>query len=77
MGATPGGAGTILAQAAWLPVLRTLGTRPWFGGRLTVSGASKVFDADGKLIDEKIRQQLTSFMAGFAKFAAEGIATDR
>jgi len=77
MGATPGGAGTILAQAAWLPVLRTLGTRPWFGGRLIVSGAGKVFDADGKLIDEKIRQQVTSFMAGFAKFAAEGIATDR
>src|SRR5262245_55206559 len=26
MGATPGAGGTILAQAAWLPVLRTLGT---------------------------------------------------
>jgi len=37
MGASPGGFGTILAQAAWLPVLRTLGTRPWFGGRLMVS----------------------------------------
>ena len=33
MGATPGRGGTILAQAAWLPVLRTLGTRPWFGPR--------------------------------------------
>src|SRR5215211_3945324 len=31
MGATPGPGGTILAQAAWLPVLRTLGTLPWFG----------------------------------------------
>ncbi len=71
MGATPGGAGTILAQNAWLPVLRTLGTRPWFGGRLIVSGASKVFDSDGKLIDEKIRKQLTDFMAGFARFVAE------
>src|SRR3977135_1947792 len=28
IGASPGGFGTILSQAAWLPVLRTLGTRP-------------------------------------------------
>src|SRR5436190_9081472 len=27
IGATPGRGGTILAQAAWLPILRTLGTR--------------------------------------------------
>src|SRR5437763_14292960 len=46
MGATPGQGGTILSQAAWLPVLATLGTSPWFGGRLRVSGAGKVFDAD-------------------------------
>lgn len=68
MGATPGRGGTILAQAAWLPVLRTLGTRPWFGPRLTVSGASKVFDASGALIDDQIRTQLRDFMAGFARF---------
>ena len=42
MGASPGGFGTILSQNAWLPVLRTLGMQPWFGGRLMVSrGASK------------------------------------
>ena len=28
LGASPGGFGTILSQAAWLPVLRTLGTEP-------------------------------------------------
>lgn len=28
IGASPGGFGTILSQNAWLPVLRTLGTRP-------------------------------------------------
>jgi len=33
IGASPGGFGTILSQEAWLPVLRTLGTKPWFGGR--------------------------------------------
>src|SRR5204863_199471 len=42
MGATPGKGGTALAQTAWLPVLRTLGTRPWWGSRLMVSGAAKV-----------------------------------
>src|SRR6266581_6752143 len=31
MGATPGPGGTMLAQAAWLPVLRTLGTELWSG----------------------------------------------
>ena len=68
IGATPGRGGTILAQAAWLPVLRTLGTNPWFGGRLMVSSAGKVFDANGALIDEAIRTQLQTFMAGYAAF---------
>jgi chromate reductase, NAD(P)H dehydrogenase (quinone) len=58
IGASPGGFGTILAQNAWLPVLRTLGTRPWFGGRMQVSRAGNVFDAAGELTDEAIRAQL-------------------
>jgi NAD(P)H-dependent FMN reductase len=70
MGATPGRGGTTLAQAAWLPVLRTLGTRPWFGKQLHVSGASKVFDAEGRLVDDKVRELLTELLAGFAAFAA-------
>jgi chromate reductase len=68
MGATPGGAGTRLSQAAWLPVLRTLGTRAFFGKQLYVSGASTVFDAEGRLVDEKIAKLLAGFMAGFAAF---------
>ena len=68
MGATPGPGGTILAQSVWLPVLRTLGTRPWFGARLLLSGAGKVFDAAGNLVDEHVRSQLKSFMAGFEQF---------
>lgn len=72
MGATPGRGGTILAQAAWLPVLRTLGTRPFFGGRLVVSGAGKVFDASGMLIDESVRLQLQKFMIGYAAFIENG-----
>ena len=71
IGASPGGFGTILAQNAWLPVLRTLGTRPWYGGRLMVSRASGVFDAQGELVDDKVRAQLRDFLAGFARFVAE------
>lgn len=70
MGATPGRGGTMLSQAAWLPVLRALGVRLWAGPRLFVSGAGKVFDAEGRLVDEQVKQQLEGFMAGFAEFAA-------
>ncbi len=66
IGASPGGFGTILAQNAWLPVLRTLGTRPWFGGRLMVSRAGGVFDGSGNLTDDALRAQLQKFMQGFA-----------
>jgi NAD(P)H-dependent FMN reductase len=65
LGASPGGFGTILAQAAWLPVLRTLGTRPWFGGRLMVSRAGQVFNEAGELADEKVSAQLRQFLQGF------------
>ena len=71
VGASPGGFGTILAQNAWLPVLRTLGMLPWFGGRLAVSRAGGVFDADGKLVDEQVREQAAAFLAGFANFVEE------
>jgi chromate reductase, NAD(P)H dehydrogenase (quinone) len=70
IGASPGGFGTILSQDAWLPVLRTLGTRPWFGGRLMVSRAHQVFSPAGELTDEKIRTQLKDFLRGFAESAA-------
>ena len=68
IGASPGGFGTILSQAAWLPVLRTLGTRPWFGGRLMVSRAAQVFDDSGTLVDPKVLEQLREFLRGFVQF---------
>jgi NAD(P)H-dependent FMN reductase len=71
IGASPSGFGTRLAQAAWLPVLRTLGTNAWFGGRLEVSRAGSVFDKAGNLVDEKVREQLRKFLAGYAAFVAE------
>jgi NAD(P)H-dependent FMN reductase len=70
MGASPGRFGTVLSQAAWLPVLRTLGTRPFWGGRLQVAGAAKVFDENGRLVDDAVRKQLQAFLAGFVGFAA-------
>lgn len=68
LGATPGGFGTILSQDAWLPVLRYLGTRPWFAGRLLVSHAGTVFDASGAITDDKVREQLQRFVHGFVDF---------
>jgi NAD(P)H-dependent FMN reductase len=69
IGASPGGFGTILSQNAWLAVLRTLGTRFWTGRKLMVSGAGKVFDADGKLTDEAVNDRLRQYVAEFAAFA--------
>lgn len=72
IGATPGPGGTILAQAAWLPVLRTLGMRLWTGSRLYVSAAGKAFDPEGLLLDEQVRERLKGFMAGFGAFITRG-----
>jgi NAD(P)H-dependent FMN reductase len=76
VGASPGGFGTILSQNAWLPVLRTLGTRPWFGAKLMVSRANKAFDADGALVDDAVRTQLRDYLAGFVRFVAESNRTN-
>ena len=70
MGATPGLGGTNLSQAAWLPVIRTLGMLPWFEGRLGVSSAAKVFDASGAIVDDAIAERLKTFVHGFAAFVA-------
>jgi len=70
IGASPGGFGTTLAQSHWLPVLRTLGTRFWSGGRVMVARAGTVFAADGTLKDDTIRQQLATYLQGFAEFCA-------
>jgi NAD(P)H-dependent FMN reductase len=70
IGATPGAVGTVMSQAAWLPVLRTLGTLPFFGARVQVAHAAKVFDQTGALVDPVVRGQLESYMTGFAEFVA-------
>lgn len=69
LGASPGGFGTILAQAAWLPVLRTLGVASWSGGRLLISRAGSSLGEDGMPTDDAVRRQLSGFLAGFAGHA--------
>jgi hypothetical protein len=60
----------VLSQAAWLPIFRTLGMRPWFGQALHVGNASKVFDPSGRLVDDAIRGRLRKYMEGFVEYAA-------
>lgn len=72
IGTTPGGMGTVLAQTAWLVVLRALGTRPFFSKSLYVSGAGKVFDSQGRLSDATIRDRLRAYLEEFTRFAAMG-----
>ena len=68
IGATPGAGATLLSQAAWLPIVRTLGMRPWFEGRLGIPTAGKVFDANGRVVDEAVRDRIKTFVEGFAAF---------
>jgi NAD(P)H-dependent FMN reductase len=62
--------GTRQAQTAWLPVFRALRLVPFLGKEVFVAHASKVFDAEGKLTDEAIREQLREYMKLFAAFVA-------
>ena len=71
MGASPGGFGTTLAQTAFLPILRTLSTQPWFGAKLLVSKAATLVNDDGELTDEQTLERLGQFVNNFARFAAE------
>ena len=53
-----------------LPNLKTLGAELWSGGRLLVSRASSVFDANGELKDEAVRESVRKFVAGFVAHVA-------
>lgn len=63
-----GRSGTRWAQGAWLPVFRTLGMKPWFGASIFLERAWEAFDESGSLADEKWRQRLGEYVAGFADF---------
>ena len=68
IGATPGMGGTLLSQAAWLPVFRVLGVLPFFEGRVIVSGAGKVFDESGRIVDAGTESRLREYVENFARF---------
>src|SRR5512145_3435052 len=70
-GASPGGFGTVLSQNAWLPVFKTLGAELWSGGRLLVSRAGSVFDANGDITDAATRDSVAKFVEGFVAFVTE------
>jgi hypothetical protein len=66
--ATPGMGGPLRSQAAWLPVFRILGVLPPFAGRVIVSGAGKVFDESGTVIDPGSTTRLREYVVPFAAF---------
>ncbi len=68
-GATAGGTGTRSAQYAWLPTLRTLGTRLYSEHVLFLSHAGERFNDSGELVDEDVRERVAKFISGFAAFA--------
>lgn len=69
IGASPGGFGTILSQNAWLSVMRTLRAELWAGGRLMVSRAGSVFDAQGNITDSRTNDALREYLEGFVAYA--------
>ena len=66
-----GGAGTRLAQSAWLPVFRYLRMRPWSGRTLYLDRPRERSDERRRLIDEAAREQLHAVVTGFAAHCAE------
>ncbi len=68
IGATPGNFGTILAQNACLPIMRTLGVNLWTGERLMAPRAALLFDEKGSLSDEAMSRRLQAFMSGFVDY---------
>lgn len=66
MGASPGGFGTLLAQAAWLPVLKSLGVQVWPGKSMVLSRAHQTIGADGEIVDEAALKTIADFVAGYA-----------
>ena len=73
-GASPGPGGTRFAQLAWVTVFRQLAMQPWFGRTLAFAEAGKLFDAAGYLRDDKSREQVRNFVAGFARFVTRASA---
>ena len=76
LGTSPGRLGTVSAQRALRESLSALNAYVMPQPRLSIAGASKVFDDDGQLVDEGARGRLAAFMeaaaAWGARFRADG-----
>jgi len=70
-GASPGGFGTTLAQAAWLPVFKTLGSDLYSRSRLLVSRAATLVDANGEITDAATRDSIAKFVNGFVVYVRQ------
>jgi chromate reductase, NAD(P)H dehydrogenase (quinone) len=71
IGASISRRGSLLAQAAWLPIMFRLGSMPWFGDQLALTVTTDAFDPQGHLVDAGIRWRLETFIKGFVAFVAE------
>ena len=74
IGATDGKGGTRLSQAAWLPVLRTLGVTLYTGGAVYASEISRSLGPDGEVNDPKLKDLVARYVQGFAAFARRNAA---
>jgi len=70
IGATPTMGGTRLSQQALLQPFRQLDVRLFTSVVIYVVQAGAAFDAQGKLIDAKVRELMTRYMEGFVAFVA-------
>lgn len=66
-GATPGGWGTLSAQAAWLPVLNRLGVT-LYAPSFKLSAANKAFNENGGLASEQSQAMVRDLLEGFSQF---------
>lgn len=68
IGVSAGPLGTRFSQTAWLPILRYLKVRPYWGEQLFVAKANQSFNEHGNCVDEELRELLTRYMCGFINF---------
>lgn len=70
MGASPGGFGTVLSQAGWLPTLKLLGVSLYDGGTMYLSRAHTAMNEQRELADAQAIENLQRYLTGFGAFAA-------
>jgi chromate reductase len=78
MGASLSGFGTILSQTAWLQTWRLLHVNLWNEKMpLMISRANTVLDAEGRITDAKMRQNLKEYIEAFIAFVYAQTALNR